>query len=228
MKTKLLEIKKTTPAQIISVCDHTFLNRPEAYRRDAILGESPVRMRERDFFRFLEQMCKSDFTPYAVCVRPEDAKPLEERFQKAVNKVSGPKHYVKKYILKDGKVVTTLNDVSRREYDRELNEGETAIGRVEIKRYLINPSMGLIRAVGDVIFNLSARPKITRVDRVDGDYLVLGCDGLWDVATTDEVGAAVREMITQGLTESEIAEQLTKAALEHESKDNVSVMVVKL
>ncbi|MFA6887891.1 MAG: deoxyribose-phosphate aldolase [Candidatus Woesearchaeota archaeon] len=68
----LKHIDQLTPADIASICDHTFLQRSEAYRKETKPGESATRLRERAFHTFLEQTKILTYRPYAVCVRPED------------------------------------------------------------------------------------------------------------------------------------------------------------
>lgn len=72
MTENLVEISDITPEQIASICDHTFLNRSEAFRQSAKKGESPVRLREEALNAFLHETANSERVPYAVCVRPED------------------------------------------------------------------------------------------------------------------------------------------------------------
>ena len=71
---KKISIDSISPKQIASLCDHTFLKRSESYRLDAVMGESPKKLREKDFWSFLEQTCVDTLSPYAVCVRSEDVK----------------------------------------------------------------------------------------------------------------------------------------------------------
>jgi deoxyribose-phosphate aldolase len=69
----LVRISKLTPKQIASICDHTFLNRSEAYKGNTKGGQSPVRLRADAFNSFLEDTtANGGKLPYAVCVRPED------------------------------------------------------------------------------------------------------------------------------------------------------------
>lgn len=72
MRTKEKEVKTFVPKQIAQICDHTFLKGAEVYKRSAGIGESPVRLRQKDFFQFLEEACNRTLVPYAICVRPED------------------------------------------------------------------------------------------------------------------------------------------------------------
>lgn len=160
----------------------------------------------------------------------EDAKPLKKRFQKQINAVPDDDHTINRYILEknnsSSKIIHQDKDVSRIESTRKLNDNEFEVGRIFSKKRP-DCSLAMARTVGDRAFELSAKPKITGVDSEEGDLLVLACDGLWDVATTNEVGEAVKAMLAMGLDETQIASELTKAALRHGSKDNISVMVIK-
>ena len=69
----LVKIDELTKQQIASICDHTYLNRPEAFRGKA---ENPVKYRNQEFEDFLEKSI--DLKPYAVCVRPEDCRHTDD------------------------------------------------------------------------------------------------------------------------------------------------------
>jgi deoxyribose-phosphate aldolase len=72
-KSERVSIENLTFEQIAAICDHTFLNRSEAYKASAGKGESPVRLRAEAFRRFLDgTVANPRRLPYAVCVRPED------------------------------------------------------------------------------------------------------------------------------------------------------------
>lgn len=60
-----------------------------------------------------------------------------------------------------------------------------------------------------------------------GNYLVHACDGLWNEASTEEVGLEILRMHQAGKTPAEMAGHLVEAALQR-SKDNVTVVVVKV
>jgi len=69
----LYKIEDLTPKQVASICDHTFLMPAEAYHEKAKeMKMTAAALREREFYNFLEFTVKTDLTPYAVCVRPED------------------------------------------------------------------------------------------------------------------------------------------------------------
>jgi len=69
----LVKIDDITPEQVASICDHTFLNRSEAYKEESKkLGQSAVMLRRNAFIAFLNETLEGKLTPFAVCVRPED------------------------------------------------------------------------------------------------------------------------------------------------------------
>jgi deoxyribose-phosphate aldolase len=84
---KIVPIDSIKPEQIASICDHTYLNRPEAFLKIAKEGESPVRLRHKDLLNFLEETIKNkDRLPYAVCVRPEDVSFVKDYLYMPENK----------------------------------------------------------------------------------------------------------------------------------------------
>jgi len=71
----LHKIESLTLNDAASICDHTFLKRSESYKgKVSESGKSAVRMREEAYEAFMNDVIFGDFTPYAVCVRPEDVK----------------------------------------------------------------------------------------------------------------------------------------------------------
>ena len=65
----LAKISELTPAQIASICDHTFLTRPEIVRQEGLDSNAKYKS---DFEKFMLDMINGKLMPYAVCVRPED------------------------------------------------------------------------------------------------------------------------------------------------------------
>jgi serine/threonine protein phosphatase PrpC len=103
----------------------------------------------------------------------------------------------------------------------------------------VEGKIALTRDLGEDI--LSGRPKITRLKKgipddltkMDvgyqaGNYLVIACDGLWDVARNSEVKKAVTQMAEAGMKPAEMAARLVHAALKAGTTDNVTCLVVKL
>lgn len=103
--------------------------------------------------------------------------------------------------------------------------------------------MGLLamtRAFGDTSlkqFGVSADPEITILPRaMDDDFLILACDGLWDVISDEEAcrlvqrcfGRAAERSASQVSCCRVAATVLSRAAFERGSSDNVSVVVIDL
>lgn len=70
------------------------------------------------------------------------------------------------------------------------------------------------------------RSKITKFDASSG-FLCIACDGLWDVATSNQVGSAIDTLVKDGKSLKEIADILTLGAVGSGSEDNISVLVAK-
>lgn len=126
----------------------------------------------------------------------EDAKPEMARYKKTINKLGG---YV------SGRVVSRVN------------------GRLAVAR-----------AIGDHSIKgwtgeccVSPKPKITSYSLEDfkKGYIVLACDGLYDVASTNEIGKAIRQLSFQKASIAKMSEELVKGALYSGTSDNVSVVV---
>lgn len=109
--------------------------------------------------------------------------------------------------------------------------GEVMIGRV-------NGDLAVSRALGDFEYKnvkqkgqceqlVSPEPEITWLQRTPEDeFLVLACDGIWDVMTNDMVCSMVRERMKVTDDLEEISSQILDACLRKESKDNMSLMIV--
>lgn len=99
-------------------------------------------------------------------------------------------------------------------------------------------SLAVSRAIGDAGFKLEkftggnssgviATPHTRRVPLTAADeFLVIGCDGLWDVMGYDEVILFSQRCLKQGATPDDITNQLVEAALSKGSTDNVTVAFV--
>ena len=62
----------------------------------------------------------------------------------------------------------------------------------------------------------------------EDEFLILACDGLWDVSSSQEAVDLVLKDLAQGLKASEISQHLVNNALQNGSRDNVTAMVVLL
>jgi len=72
-----------------------------------------------------------------------------------------------------------------------------------------------------------ADPEIVQAEVEDDDtFLLLACDGFWDVMDAEEAVARGMELLEGGLTATEAAAQLGNLALRMGSSDNVTVVLV--
>ena len=58
-------------------------------------------------------------------------------------------------------------------------------------------------------------------------FVLLACDGIWDVMTNEQVASFVTERASN-TTLKNIASQLLDSCLQKESTDNMSVYIIKL
>lgn len=109
----------------------------------------------------------------------------------------------------------------------------------------VDGDLAVSRAFGDFIFKtvvdgeqsgllpylqaVSVIPEI-RVATRDSpeDFVILACDGLWDVMSSQYAVDAVKNYLYQNMTVSEIVSKLIDEALKLGSTDNISVMVGKM
>ncbi|CAH1776587.1 unnamed protein product [Owenia fusiformis] len=127
------------------------------------------------------------------------------------------------------------------------NELETkriiaAGGWVEFNR--VNGNLALSRALGDFVFKkndkkkaeeqiVTANPDIVENEiTADHEFLVLACDGIWDVLTNEEVTDFVRNRIAQRMEPEVICEELMTRCLAPDCQmgglgcDNMTVVLV--
>ncbi|KAL4450727.1 hypothetical protein ABPG77_001083 [Micractinium sp. CCAP 211/92] len=126
------------------------------------------------------------------------------------------------------------------EYARIMKAGGfVADGRV-------NGSLNLSRALGDLEYKqtkelgpeeqmVTALPEIRRETLQPGDeFLILACDGIWDVLTNQEAVDFVRERLAAGMSPRQVAEEMCDHCLAPDTGgcgkgcDNMSVVVVQL
>jgi deoxyribose-phosphate aldolase len=72
VEANLIKIEDISIEQLASICDHTFLNRSEAFKHVAKKGQSSIKLRSVSFQQFLEKTINLRFLPFSVCVRPEE------------------------------------------------------------------------------------------------------------------------------------------------------------
>ena len=96
-------------------------------------------------------------------------------------------------------------------------------------------ALSVCRGIGDNHYNdhadiISARPQIVQEKVTPQDrFLVIACDGLWDVLSNQEVCDYVLNGLNEGKSYEHIAGALAQHAIaDKRSEDNVTVLVIGL
>lgn len=116
---------------------------------------------------------------------------------------------------------------------------EAAGGTVSMRR--VNGDLAVSRALGDYLYKqvagfpaekqqVSCEPEVTVLKREDkDDYLILACDGIWDVMTNEDCVQFVRSKVRQGETDlGAICEMIADHCLGLNSRDNMTCCIVEL
>lgn len=92
--------------------------------------------------------------------------------------------------------------------------------------------LGTARAFGDFgLESLTSTPKIydnIELSNNPDDFLILACDGIWDVLESHEATEIVKNLLDEGNTPAEAAKELITRALNGGSGDNCTAMIVRL
>ncbi|KAJ0402547.1 hypothetical protein P43SY_000810 [Pythium insidiosum] len=140
-------------------------------------------------------------------------------------------------LAKNGKTVAMSYD-HKPMNDTERKRIENAGGMVRANR--VNGDLAVSRALGDFTYKqrndlkpeeqqVSAEPEI-KVEPRDGteEFLLIACDGIWDVLTNEDACAHVRMLMDLGESDMGlIAEDLLDVCLKLGSRDNMSVVIIK-
>lgn len=115
--------------------------------------------------------------------------------------------------------------------------------------YRVNGNLNLSRSIGDLEYKqrkdlppeaqiISATPDIVEHQIVAGDeFIVLGCDGVWDVKSNEEVCSFIKNRLAKepNAQVSKICEDLIDACLARDPKqtsglggDNITLLVILL
>jgi len=145
---------------------------------------------------------------------------------------------------KEGRKAIDLSEDHKPTLESEMTRIKNAGGFVADGR--VNGSLALSRAIGDMEFKqsphlpakdqvISACPDITVRKLEAGDeFMVLACDGIWDVMTSQECIDYVGDCLSQGFPLATICEKLCDKCLAPDTKgngigcDNMTVVIVTL
>lgn len=122
------------------------------------------------------------------------------------------------------------------------NEGEQkriekAGGTVSMRR--VNGDLAVSRGMGDFVYKqshslppteqqVSPEPQI-KIEEIppDAAFLVLACDGIWDVMSNDDMTTFLLEKIAEGCGDvGDLAEEILDHCLRKDSRDNMSIIIV--
>lgn len=142
-------------------------------------------------------------------------------------------------LVKNGKAIQATQDAKPEipEYRKTVEELGGYIKICEGGIHRVNGVLSVARAIGDKEISgdgetccISPDPKVTRFYLKDfiGGYLVVACDGLFDVASTNEIGRAITIMDALGDSTESMSKRLVYTALGRRTQDNVTVLVFKL
>lgn len=135
---------------------------------------------------------------------------------------------------KDGKLVaenlTTPHKASDPDEKKRVEElgGHVFFGR-------IFGALAVSRSFGDSKFKkpktsqnfVSCEPAMQTIDiREDHQFLILACDGLWDVMNHQQAAEFAKSKIAEGESAKGVAAALVSEALRRKTEDNVTVIVV--
>uniref|UniRef100_A0A7S1IRS3 PPM-type phosphatase domain-containing protein n=1 Tax=Eutreptiella gymnastica TaxID=73025 RepID=A0A7S1IRS3_9EUGL len=141
-------------------------------------------------------------------------------------------------------VLTTIHNMKKNE--KEEDRIRKLGGRIHHKRLghpKYNPSffsIAVTRSIGDVFFKTgkftegkdsgliadadTRKVTLTKDDR----FVIMGCDGLWDVMTHQQAVDFTEVRVGQGKTCQTISEELVNEALALGSTDNITALVITL
>lgn len=152
----------------------------------------------------------------------------------ALIRVVGDKRYLVVANAGDSRAVISRNSaVSRLTFDHKpTDEGEAKrviAGGAFIRDGRVNGMIGITRALGDHTMKqwIISTPHVTVLELQSTDeFLILACDGVWDVVKDEDAIAFLKEK--GDVPAATLAKALAVEALKRGSQDNVSVIVVRL
>jgi len=203
-------------------------NFPEVLKKNSYLNESPSFALIQTYLEidksFLQKCCssgdKSGSTGVATLVRENQIFIANAGDSRCI-------------ICEDARVFALTSDHKPSipfERERIINSGgQITQGRVQ-------GTLAVARSFGDIEYKdkstlgagvLTCEPDIKIWNVVDAtEFMVLACDGLWDVMTNEQVAQFVRKRLLKGIRAQKVCESLVKHAYKIGSTDNISVVIV--
>jgi len=133
----------------------------------------------------------------------------------------------------DSRIVLNHGGIAKRlTYDHKASDTSEQF-RIEafggtMKKNKVGGVLAVTRAFGDIELGYCVRaddPHLTQVELSPKDtHVILACDGLWDVVTDQEAVNA----IDKSANSQQICQKLLNLALEKNTTDNLTIMVICL
>ncbi|KAJ3704439.1 hypothetical protein LUZ61_008144 [Rhynchospora tenuis] len=138
---------------------------------------------------------------------------------------------VSRAVLYRGGSAVALSSDHKPNRPDEMKRIEEAGGKViESHGHRVWGILATSRSIGDDKLKpwVICEPEVTIIERAEEDeFLILASDGLWDVISNETACGIVRYCLLTGWTPAEAASLLTTIAISQDSRDNISVIVLK-
>lgn len=154
-----------------------------------------------------------------------------------------PTHFVlahagdSRAVLASGKKVAACTEDHKPYNDDERSRIEKAGGVVSMKR--VDGDLAVSRALGDFQYKdvdhpaeewkVTCAPETQSIPRSpkSDEFLIVACDGIWDVMSNEDCTEAVREIFSEGEEDVGLAcEEVLDMCLFQGSRDNMSAVIV--
>eukprot|EP01126_Amoeba_proteus_P016852 TRINITY_DN1792_c0_g1_i15.p1 TRINITY_DN1792_c0_g1~~TRINITY_DN1792_c0_g1_i15.p1 ORF type:complete len:323 (-),score=60.32 TRINITY_DN1792_c0_g1_i15:1459-2427(-) len=135
-------------------------------------------------------------------------------------------------IMCQGGVAKALSVDHKPNSQKERERIEKAGGHIINQR--IEGRLAISRAFGDIEFKTGQKKWVTCMPDVeiisitpDIDFIVLGCDGVYDELSNEDIVAFVSHRINLKLDLFDITKELAEEAIEMGSTDNISIIIIQ-
>ena len=121
------------------------------------------------------------------------------------------------------------------EEQERIYEAGGHITRESSKNILrVEQRLAMTRVLGDFSLDKNIVPSLpdiitySRKSASSPLYVILACDGIWNIMSNEDVGKFVSERLAQQMKFHEITSQLLDHCLERKSRDNMNAFLIKL
>lgn len=119
----------------------------------------------------------------------------------------------------------------------EMERIKKANGHVKSKR--IDGDLAVSRGLGDFSYKsneglpMQQQKVVPNPDFIiyprrkkEDEFMILACDGVWDVVSNDQCGSFVQSLLDEGESLSSICEETIDTCLDKNSRDNMTIVIV--